>query len=37
MQKTDLKNRTGVDTSKFANNVDLANLKFEVDKLKNVH
>ena len=31
--KTDLKNATGVDTSKFAKRVDLANLKFSVDKL----
>ena len=39
--KTDLKNITGVDTSKFAKKVGLANLKSEVnkidiDKLKNV-
>ena len=31
--KADLKNATGVDTSKFAKNVDLANLKSDVDKL----
>ena len=31
--KTDLKNATGVDTSKFAEKVDLANLKSDVDKL----
>ena len=31
--KTDLKNAAGVDTSKFAKRVDLANLKFSVDKL----
>ena len=31
--KSDLKNATGVDTSKFAKNVDLANLKSNVDKL----
>ena len=31
--KTDLKNATGVDASKFAKNVDLANLKATVDKL----
>ena len=31
--KTDLKNATGVDTSKFAKRFDLANLKFSVDKL----
>ena len=39
--KADLKNATGVDTSKFAEKVDLANLKSNVnklgvDKLKNV-
>ena len=39
--KADLKNVTGVDTSKFAKKVDLANLKSNVDildtdKLKNV-
>ena len=39
--KADLKNVTGVYTSKFANKVDLANLqsnedKFDIDKLKNV-
>ena len=39
--KTDLKDVTGVDTSKFAKNVDLASLKpnvnqLDVDKLKNV-
>ena len=31
--KADLKNATGVDTSKFAKKVDLANLKSDVDKL----
>ena len=31
--KADLKNLTGVDTSKFAKNGDLASLKSEVDKL----
>ena len=40
-QKADLKNETGVDTSKFANNVNLASLKsnvdkLDIDKLKNV-
>ena len=30
--KVDLKNATGVDTSKFAKKVDLASLKSEVDK-----
>ena len=39
--KADLKNTTGVDTSKFATKVDLANLKsnvdkLDIDKLKNV-
>ena len=39
--KTDLRNATGNDTSKFAKNVDLANLKsnidkLDIDKLKNV-
>ena len=39
--KADLKNATGVDTSKFAKNIDLDNLKSDVDKadidkLKNV-
>ena len=34
--KADLKNATGVDTSKFAKKVDLAHLKSDVDKLKNV-
>ena len=39
--KLDLKNATGVDTSKFAKKVDLANLKFnlgklDIDKLKTV-
>ena len=39
--KADLKNATGVDTSKFAKKVDLANLKFnedklDIEKLKNV-
>ena len=31
--KADLKNATGVDTSKFAKKVDLANLKSNVDQL----
>ena len=31
--KSDLKNATGIDTSKFAKKVDLASLKFNVDKL----
>ena len=31
--KVDLKTATGVDTSKFAKKVDLANLKSDVDKL----
>ena len=31
--EADLKNATGVDTSKFAKKVDLANLKSDVDKL----
>ena len=31
--KVDLKNAVGVDTSKFAKKVDLANLKSNVDKL----
>ena len=31
--KADLKNATGLDTSKFAKKVDLANLKPNVDKL----
>ena len=39
--KTDLKNETGINTSKFANKVDLAHLKsnvdkLDIDKLKNV-
>ena len=39
--KSDLKNATGVDTSKFAKKVDLASLKsfidkLGIDKLKNV-
>ena len=39
--KADLKNATGVDTSKFATKVDLAHLKsnvdkLDIDKLKNV-
>ena len=39
--KSDLKNATGVDTSKFANKVDLVSLKsnvdkLDIDKLKNV-
>ena len=39
--KTDFKKATGVDTSKFAKNVNLANLKsnvdkLDIDKLKNV-
>ena len=31
--KTDLKNASGVDKSKFANKVDLTSLKSEIDKL----
>ena len=31
--KADLKNATGIDTSKFAKKVDLANLKYNIDKL----
>ena len=31
--KTDLKNATSVDTSSFAKQIDLANLKYDVDKL----
>ena len=31
--KADLKNETGVDTSEFAKKIDLAGLKFNVDKL----
>ena len=31
--KSDLKNATGVDTSKFAKKIDLASLKSNVDKL----
>ena len=31
--KTDLKKATGIDTSKFAKNTDLANLRSDVDKL----
>ena len=39
--KTDLRNATGVDTSKFAKKIDLAHLKsnvdkLDIDKLKNV-
>ena len=39
--KTDLKNATGIDTSSFAKNVDLAKLKsnvgkLDIDKLKNI-
>ena len=30
--KADLRNATGVDTSKFAEKVDLASLKLEIDK-----
>ena len=33
--KADLKNATGVDTSKFAKKFDLASLKSNVDKLDN--
>ena len=33
--KADLKNATGVDTSKFSKKVDLAVLKSNVDKLRN--
>ena len=32
-RKADLKNATGVDTSKFAKKADLVNLKSNVDKL----
>ena len=32
--KTDFKNATGVDTSKFAKNVDLSSLKSSIDKLE---
>ena len=32
MTKADLKNSTGVNTSEFAKRVDLASLKFEIDK-----
>ena len=31
--KSDLKNSTGVDTLKFSKKVDLASLKYNVDKL----
>ena len=31
--KADLKNATGADTSKFVKKVDLANLKYDIDKL----
>ena len=31
--KADVKNATGVDTSNFAKNTDLVNLKSDVDKL----
>ena len=31
--KEDLKNATGIDASSFAKKIDLANLKFDVDKL----
>ena len=31
--KTDLKNATKLDTSDFAKKIDLAHLKFDVDKL----
>ena len=31
--KTDLKNATGIDTSPFTKKIDLASLKFNVDKL----
>ena len=34
--KKDFKNAAGIDTSKIAKIVDLANLIFDVDKLKNV-
>ena len=39
--KADLKNATSVDTSKFAKKVDLASLKYsldklDIDKLKNI-
>ena len=41
MTKSDLNNATDVDTSKFANKVDLASLKsnigkLDIDKLKNI-
>ena len=32
--KADLKNATGADTSDFAKNTDLANLKSDVDRLE---
>ena len=32
-RKADLENETGVDTSEFAKKIDLAGLKFNVDKL----
>ena len=32
-RKTDLWNATGIDTSDFPKKTDLANLKFDVDKL----
>ena len=34
--KKDFKNAAGIDTSKIAKIVDLANIIFDVDKLKNV-
>ena len=34
--KSDLKNAAGVDTSQFAKNADLVNLKSDVDKSKKV-
>ena len=33
MTKAEVKNATGVDSSKFAKNVDLANLKSDIGKL----
>ena len=33
---SDLKNATGVDTSKFSKNIDLASLKSDTDKLEQV-
>ena len=33
MQQKQFKNKTGVDTSKFSEKIDLASLKSEIDKL----